>query len=226
MRRLLNSTLTLCLFVALLSVDSTWVFFFTSRHITRKKESSFKSTFGVPVCFRILQSAVMRRKTTKKEIFFFLPQREIATRLLAVQACRFTFLFVRQSTPWDSSDRGIGRAELCWWRGVSLLCLGYKWEGGRRQDTFQLGNKHRTQRMGEGGKKNTSPSPANFFLLTSPKNTLPWTTLPHLFSSSPFKIWGVIFVEFIWEGQYRGSLWGDAKCASSACMFPLDCHVG
>lgn len=55
----------------------------------------------------------MRSKTTKKGDFF-LPQREIATRLLAVQAFRFTFLFVRQSTPWDSSDRGIGHAELRW----------------------------------------------------------------------------------------------------------------
>lgn len=33
-------------------------------------EAGFKSTFGVPVCFRILQSAVMRRKTTKKGDFF------------------------------------------------------------------------------------------------------------------------------------------------------------
>lgn len=78
----------------------------------KKIETGFKSTFGVPVCFRILQSAVMRRKTTKKGDFF-LPQREIATRLVAVQACRFTFLFVRRSTPWDSSDKGIGHAELC-----------------------------------------------------------------------------------------------------------------
>lgn len=111
---------------------------------TYYKKKGVKSTFGVPVCFRILQSAVMRRKTTKKEIFFSLPLREIATRLFAVQACRFTFLFVCRSTPWDSSDRGIGHAELRWWRGASLLCLGCKWEGGRRQDTFQLGNKHHT----------------------------------------------------------------------------------
>lgn len=58
----------------------------------RKKEAGYKSTFGVPVCFRILQSAVMRGKQQKKgDFFFFVPQREIATRLLAVQACRFTF---------------------------------------------------------------------------------------------------------------------------------------
>lgn len=68
-----DSTLTLFLFVALLSVVSTSFFFFFLYLKTyyKKKEAGFKSTFGVPVCFRILQSAVMRSKTTKKGDFFF-----------------------------------------------------------------------------------------------------------------------------------------------------------
>lgn len=33
-------------------------------------------------------------------------------------------------------------------------------------------------------------------------------------------------MEFIREGHDQRSLLGDTKCASSACMFLLDCHVG
>lgn len=66
-----DSTLTLFLFVALLSVLSTSIFFLHLKTCYKKKEAGFKSTFGVPVCFQILQSAVMRSKTTKKGDFFF-----------------------------------------------------------------------------------------------------------------------------------------------------------
>lgn len=58
---------TIFLFVALLSQLH---FFLLLKTYYKKKGASFKSTFGVPVCFRILQSAVMRRKTTKKGDFF------------------------------------------------------------------------------------------------------------------------------------------------------------
>lgn len=94
--RLLYSTLESYFYLLLCCINFIPPPPLTSRYITKKKiESGCKSTFGVPVCFRILQSAVMRMKTTKKRRFFFKPLREIATRLLAVQACRFTFLFVR-----------------------------------------------------------------------------------------------------------------------------------
>lgn len=64
-----DNALTIFLFVALLS--QLHFFFLFLKTYYKKKGASFKSTFGVPVCFRILQSAVMRSKTTKKRRFFF-----------------------------------------------------------------------------------------------------------------------------------------------------------
>lgn len=65
----------ICCFVVASFNFSFFFVFFTSRHITRgkkkRKEAGYKSTFGVPVCFRILQSAVMRGKQQKKGDFFF-----------------------------------------------------------------------------------------------------------------------------------------------------------
>lgn len=70
----MQATVTLFFICCFVVCSSNFSFFSSPQDILHEKkkiETGFKSTFGVPVCFRILQSAVMRRKTTKKGDFFF-----------------------------------------------------------------------------------------------------------------------------------------------------------